>query len=255
MLKKIIAATEVRVKENLKNTPLQVMKAKALLSPKPLTIDLSQSSDLIIAEIKFASPSLGAISRKRNILDITEEYIQGGANAISILTEPNFFMGESNYIQKVRTKYTTLPILQKDFFISSYQIYEARLIGSTFILLMASVLTKDKLSEYLNLALDLGLTPILEVHNEDEMQLALELKAPIIGVNNRNLNSLEVNTSTSKELSSYISDKHLFISESGLSNQEEIKALRSYGYRGFLIGSHLMKSKNPSLELQDLLCE
>jgi len=206
----------------------------------------------IIAEIKRASPSKGVINDRIDVAERAREYERGGAAAISILTEEDFFLGSLNDIREAR-KATSLPLLRKDFIIDEFQIYEAAEAGADAVLLIAAALGDRKLKQFIDIAeTELGLDVLLEVHNLDELERAKKLNAAIIGVNNRNLHSFEVSLNVSRELALNKPADSLFISESGLSSADEIVELRNLGFDAFLIGETLMRSSGCSDELSKL---
>lgn len=195
----------------------------------------------IIAEIKRASPSKGVIRADTDVAQVAKLYTAGGAAAISVLTEPNHFVGSvADLITAVRT--TKLPILRKDFIVDEYQIIEAAAAGASAILLIVAALANDELRALYTTAAKFGLDVLAEVHDEGEFQKAIEMGASIIGVNNRDLHSLEVSLDTSRRLIANKPEGVVLISESGISTREEIDELRGLGFDGFLIGETLMRS-------------
>lgn len=233
------------------------------LKEKQLTKDKSQKRDIfkiflendfsIIAEIKKASPSKGDICPDANIIEIAGEYLNNGATAISVLTETEYFKGNIEYLKQIRTKYPDAILLRKDFIIDPYQIYEAKFAGADMILLILALTGFEKTKALIKTAKDLGLEPLVEVHSEEEMKQALELNTNFIGVNNRNLKTLEVSLDVSRDLAKYINKDKIFICESGLKTSSEIKEMMKLAYKGFLIGSHFMEMENPGNELKNLI--
>lgn len=238
MLEKIVTHTKKRIKKLKEELSFEEVKKLALHSSIPSPFINLFESKVIIAEIKFRSPSKGIIRAEGNVETITRDYLSAGACAISVLTEPEFFGGDYNFIKRLRNEFPNISILQKDFFVDPYQIYMARYLGANSILLMASVLDENELEYMLSLALELGIHPILEVHNEKELALAEKLNAPIIGVNNRNLKTLKVDLENSFNLSRKFNKNRFYISESGIQSSKDIKELSDVGFNGFLIGSH-----------------
>lgn len=214
---------------------------------------------LIIAEIKKSSPSLGSINQAVDVSNLGRSYYEQGAMAISVLTEPHYFNGDIETIINIRNKDHDLPILQKDFVIDAYQIYEARVIGADCVLLIVALLTEAKIKELLELATDLGLSVLVEVHNEEELAIALKLGSKIIGINNRNLHTLEVSIETSRRMikqfnsANQLKEDLFLISESGIETSEQITELQDLGFDAFLIGSSLMKTTNPAKKLRSLI--
>jgi len=206
----------------------------------------------IIAEIKRASPSKGVINDQINVAERASEYELGGAAAVSVLTEEDFFKGSLEDLKLVR-KATSLPVLRKDFIIDEFQIYEAAASGADAILLIAAALGDDELRQFISIAeTKLGLDVLLEVHDLDELERAKQLDAAVIGVNNRNLHSFEVSLDVSRELALNKPAHSLFISESGLSSANEILELQRLGFNAFLIGETLMRSSGVVDELRKL---
>jgi len=209
----------------------------------------------IIAEIKKASPSKGDIRPDANVVDIAGEYINNGAMMISVLTETEYFKGSIEYLKEIRKKYSDSILLRKDFVIDPYQIYEAKIAGADMILLILALTGFEKTAELIKIAKELGLETLVEIHTEEEMKQALMLETNFIGVNNRNLKTLEVSLDVSKELSKYINTDKIFVCESGLTTSTEIKEMIKLGYKGFLIGSHFMEPDSPGEELKKFIEE
>jgi indole-3-glycerol phosphate synthase len=199
----------------------------------------------IIAEFKRKSPSKGIINDQVRVEDVTKGYTRYGASALSVLTDFGFFGGSVDDLQKARVV-NQLPILRKDFIIDPYQVYEAKALGADAILLIAAILKKKEAEELALLARDLGMQILMEIHNEHELEMLNE-SLDIVGVNNRDLKTFEVNLEHSARLSSLIPDHFVKISESGISTPEDIQFLKKYGYRGFLIGENFMKTDDPAI--------
>ena len=206
----------------------------------------------IIAEVKRASPSKGVFPHKRTPARQAEEYAEAGAACISVVTEPEFFRGSLNMLAEIR-KSVSLPLLRKDFIIEPYQIYEARLAGADAILLIVAVLEEAQLNHLQSVAAGLGLDTLMEVANRSELRRALQAGAELIGVNNRDLRDFSTDIGHSLGLASAIPRHVVAISESGICSAEQIERLRKAGYRGFLIGEHLMLQDNPGEALRRLL--
>ncbi|WMI82617.1 indole-3-glycerol phosphate synthase TrpC [Anaerotignum sp. MB30-C6] len=209
----------------------------------PFQKALEQDGMSFICEIKKASPSKGVIAEDFPYLSIAKEYEQTGAAAISILTEPKFFKGSIEYLKEVSSAVKT-PTLRKDFIIDPYQIYEAKLCGASAVLLIAEILEEEKLKAFLNLAESLGLSVLVESHSLPQLKKSLRCGAKIVGVNNRNLETFEVDMKTSLSLRAYVPDDVLYVVESGIKTPEDIKLLSDYGVDGVLIGETLMRSKD-----------
>lgn len=204
------------------------------------------SKPVIIAEIKFASPSRGKIYNGRlNSVQIAQSYLNNKASALSVLTEPDFFKGDINYISKIRANFPNAPILCKDFILSKKQILQALSYGANAVLLIVAFLEPLLLKVLYNYAMSLNLTPLIEIHSLSELEIALELNPKIIGVNNRNLNTLDIDLNTSRNLIKKI-PKHIYtVCESGIASVFDIQEMSRLGFHGFLIGSHFMLHPNP----------
>ena len=207
----------------------------------PFKKALSEDNISIIAEVKKASPSKGLISEDFDYLGIAKEYESAGASAISVLTEPYFFMGSDDYLKEIAEN-VSIPVLRKDFVIDEYMIWQAKALGASAILLIVSVLDIVQLKKYLDLAHDLGLSAIVEAHDGDEIMRALTVGAEIIGVNNRNLKDFTVDIENSINLRRCVSGDVIFISESGIKTKEDIRRLKENNVDAVLIGETLMKS-------------
>jgi len=204
-----------------------------------------------ICEVKKASPSKGILDDHFPYLEIAVDYKDAGAAAISVLTEPDWFLGSDEYLKEIR-KVVDIPILRKDFTVDSYQIYEAKLLGADAILLICALLDVVKLKEYIDIAHGLGLSTLVEAHTEAEIKAALDAGARIIGVNNRDLKTFEVDITTSINLRKLVPESILFISESGIKTPEDILRLRENKINAVLIGEALMKSKDKKKQLAEL---
>ena len=208
----------------------------------------------IIAEIKFASPSLGDIYKgKLNHVQIAQEYIENGASALSVLTEPTRFKGDIRYISDIREKFPDFPILQKDFISTEKKILQAYEHGASAILLIVTHLQQLELSRLYEYALSLGLTPLVEVHSLEEIKRALMIQPTLIGVNNRNLNTLSIDLQISRDCIPHIPSSIKRLSLSGIHCSASLNEMRGLGFDGFLIGSHFMKHEHPGLALRALL--
>ncbi len=197
----------------------------------------------LIAEVKKASPSKGLIVENFQPVEIAQNYEKARASAISVLTEEKYFLGNNLYLKEIY-KNVNIPILRKDFVIDSYQIYHSKYLGASIILLIVAILDRNLLSQYLKIAQELGLDVIVEIHTEEELNLALEVGAKIIGINNRNLKTFKVDLITTEKLMKLIPKNKFVISESGIKTPEDIMFLKNLGVNGVLIGETLMKSSN-----------
>lgn len=205
----------------------------------------------LICEIKKASPSAGIICDDFNPVDIAHIYEDGGANAISVLTDEHFFQGSLQFLIDIK-KAVKLPCLRKDFTFSEYHIYEARGAGADAILLIAAALDDYQLKDYQALAAELGMKSLMEMHDISEAKRLIPLNCSLVGVNNRNLNTFEINLKVSEEVFPYLGLKATKISESGIKTSKDIKNLREMGYDGFLVGETLMREKNIAEKLKTL---
>ncbi len=255
ILDKIVSHTKIRVETAKAINSLEILKANAkkFQTFLPFTFEnaLKINDIAFICEVKKASPSKGIISEHFPFLQIAKEYEEAGANAISVLTEPQFFMGSNEYLREIK-KTVHIPVLRKDFIIDPYQIYEAHLLGADAILLICSLHDSKQLKEYLKIADSLGLSCLVEAHDEPELYSALEAGARIIGVNNRNLKTFEVDINTSARLRKLVPNTKIFVSESGIKTSSDIASLRENGTNAVLIGETLMRSGNITTELEKL---
>ena len=232
--------------------PLDILKEKIKIddNPKFKFYDLFKNNDFIyICECKHKSPSKGIIKEDYNYLDIAKEYEKYGASAISCLTEPNYFLGSDKHLIDIKNN-VNIPVLRKDFIFSEYQIYESKLIGADLILLICAILDFDTLARYIKLAHKLGLSCLVETHNEEELEMAIKAKALVIGVNNRNLKDFSVDTNLAKKLREKYKDV-ILISESGVKDCNDIKEIKRAGLNGVLVGEALMKSNDIKKTLEE----
>ena len=247
ILDKIVEATKIRVaKEKEVETP-EAVKAAALALPSdtgfPFEAALRQQDFNFICEVKKASPSKGIIAEHFPYLDIAKEYEVAGAAAISVLTEPDFFKGDKKYLQEIAST-VKIPVLRKDFIIDEYQIYQAKVWGASAILLICACLDVPTLTKFRELADSLGLSSLVEAHDENEVQMAIDCGARIIGVNNRNLKDFTVDVQNSVRLRNLVQDDVIFVSESGLETPEDIQVLRDNNIGVALMGETFMRSPN-----------
>lgn len=217
-----------------------------------LSTNLRNSSAGIIAEHKRRSPSKSTINHSLNVQDVARGYEDAGVSGISILTDGKYFGGSLEDLLYARASVQT-PILRKDFIIDEYQILEAKAFGADVILLIAAVLSKDELQKLANFAKNLNLDVLLEVHDLEELHKSLEANVDMIGVNNRNLKTFEVDISNSKELAERIPKDFVKVSESGISSTDAIADLRNYGYEGFLVGENFMKTDDPGASAKEFI--
>ena len=247
ILDKIIEATKIRVAQEKQVESPEAVKAAALALPSdtgfPFEAALRQQDFNFICEVKKASPSKGIIAEHFPYLDIAKEYEVAGAAAISVLTEPDFFKGDKKYLQEIAST-VRIPVLRKDFIIDEYQIYQAKVWGASAILLICACLDMPTLTKFRELADSLGLSSLVEAHDEHEVQMAIDCGARIIGVNNRNLKDFTVDVQNSVRLRNLVQDDVIFVSESGLETPEDIQVLRDNNIGVALMGETFMRSPN-----------
>ncbi len=246
--------SRIRVKEAKENISVDEIKARALELPKGnFSFEQALKTDDIsfICECKKASPSKGLIAPHFPYLQIAKEYEAAGANAISVLTEPSRFLGSDKYLEEI-AKSVSIPCLRKDFTVDEYQIYEAKVLGASAVLLICSILPEDTIKSYIKICDTLGISALVEAHDENEVKSALRSGARIIGVNNRNLKNFTVDTENSKKLRALIPSDVLFVSESGVKSADDIKLLREIKADAVLIGETLMKAEDKKQKLNEL---
>ena len=247
ILDKIVEATKIRVAQEKQVESPEAVKAAALALPSdtgfPFEAALRQQDFNFICEVKKASPSKGIIAEHFPYLDIAKEYEVAGAAAISVLTEPDFFKGDKKYLQEIAST-VKIPVLRKDFIIDEYQIYQAKVWGASAILLICACLDVPTLTKFCKLADSLGLSSLVEAHDEVEVQMAIDCGARIIGVNNRNLKDFTVDVQNSVRLRNLVEDDVIFVSESGLETPEDIQVLRDNNIGVALMGETFMRSPN-----------
>ena len=247
ILDTIVEATKIRVAQEKQVESPEAIKAAALALPSdtgfPFEAALRQQDFNFICEVKKASPSKGIIAEHFPYLDIAKEYEVAGAAAISVLTEPDFFKGDKKYLQEIAST-VKIPVLRKDFIIDEYQIYQAKVWGASAILLICACLDVPTLTKFRELADSLGLSSLVEAHDEKEVQMAIDCGARIIGVNNRNLKDFTVDVQNSVRLRNLVQDDVIFVSESGLETPEDIQVLRDNNIGVALMGETFMRSPN-----------
>ncbi len=210
----------------------------------------------IISEIKFSSPSEGVLYEgDLDHIGIATDYLENGSSALSILTEPQFFNGDIQYVRDIRHIYPGSLILLKDFILHVAQLIQAKAYCANSVLLIAAILSDDELHDLYKFSLDLGLVPLIEVHTKEEIARVLPLKPKLIGINNRNLDSFTIDLQTSRDLIKEIPNDIYVISESGIMNAEQINEMHALGFDGFLIGTTLMKTARPGITLSKLISE
>lgn len=255
ILEEIAERTKVRVAEQKKKISLEEIKTKALEMDAntgfPFLKALQQEDISFICEVKKASPSKGLIAPDFPYVEIAKEYEEAGAAAISVLTEPYYFQGKNEYLEEI-VKNVTIPVLRKDFTVDEYMIYEAKTIGASCVLLICAILDLSTLKKYLDLAHSLGLSAIVEAHDEEEVKMALESGAKIIGVNNRDLRTFTVDINNSARYRKMVPEDIVFISESGIKTAADIQKLRENGTNAVLIGETFMRSADKKAALKEL---
>lgn len=252
ILDEIARRTVVRVEElKRKRDLISVRREAERLGSQtgfPFREVLAAPGISFICEVKKASPSKGVIAEEFAYISIAKEYEEAGAAAISVLTEPYYFLGSDEYLREI-AGVVEIPLLRKDFTVDEYQIFEARTIGASAVLLICALLEKEQLKEYLAIAHSLGLSALVEAHTEEEVEAALRSGAGIIGVNNRNLKTFEVDIHISARLRRLIPEDILFVSESGIKTPEDVARLRENKTDAALIGETFMRSPNKKRQL------
>lgn len=212
---------------------------------------LRKNDIAFICECKKASPSKGVIAESFDYLQIAKDYEKAGADCISVLTEPKWFLGSDDYLKEIANT-INIPCIRKDFTVDEYMIYEAKLLGAKAILLICAILNQSQIKHYIDICDELGISALVEAHDEAEIKMAVKAGARIIGVNNRNLKDFSVDTANSKRLRQMIPRDIIFVSESGISSNEDIKELRDAKVDAVLIGETLMKADDKTAKLKEL---
>lgn len=255
ILDTIAEATKERVVISKNNISLSDMKKKALECGNdglfPFYRALAREGMSFICECKKASPSKGLIAPDFPYVQIAKEYEAAGASCISVLTEPKWFLGSNEYLREI-TENVSIPCIRKDFTVDEYMIYEAKTLGASAVLLICSILSKEQLAEYQQIATELGLSAIVETHDENEMQMAIDCGAKIVGVNNRNLKDFSVDVENSKRLRNMAPRDMIFVAESGIKTREDVAILEECGVDAVLIGETLMKAQDKKAMLEYL---
>jgi indole-3-glycerol phosphate synthase len=257
ILTRILARKTEELAERSARLPLAELSARVADLPETrgfaaaIEAKIDAGLPAVIAEVKKASPSKGVIRPDFDPASIARSYELGGAACLSVLTDKDFFHGSEDFLQQARAA-CSLPVLRKDFVIDPYQVYEARVIGADCILLIVAALGDAALLELSLLAAELDLDVLCEVHDVEEMERALALPVPLIGVNNRNLRTFETTIDTSIELQSMIEYDRILVSESGIHNHEDIERLQDAGINAFLVGEAFMRANDPGAELKRL---
>jgi indole-3-glycerol phosphate synthase len=257
ILDNIIATKFEEIKESQKIKSLDQLQDEAKNASQPrgfvkaIETQLSKKKAAVIAEIKKASPSKGVIRENFNPKEIAISYEKGGATCLSVLTDQQYFQGHANYLKEARAA-CNLPILRKDFMVDPYQIYEARAMGADCILLIVAALPLDLMQELEEITHSLGMNVLVEVHNQEELDLALLLKTPLLGINNRNLKTFDVSLGTTFDLIKNISSDKIIVTESGIFTSNDVKMMQDHHVNTFLIGEAFMRESDPGHALKNL---
>lgn len=254
ILDEIVEEREQQLQREMDNIPLEDMKEMALNSTRKnhgFKEALQKEGLSVIAEVKKASPSKGVIAEDFRPVETAIAYEKAGAAAISCLTEEHYFKGGSKYFADIRAK-VEIPMLRKDFIIDKYQIYEAKVLGADAILLIAAILEEETLKEFYQLGKELGMDCLVEVHNEEELKKVVACGCDIIGINNRNLKTFDVDLNTTSKLADKIPYEAVLVSESGMQNKEDLLNVRNQGADGVLIGETFMRSGNIDETMKEL---
>ena len=255
-LESIIAYKRKEIERDKTAMPLETLKSRITDLPpiRNFKEAIAREGLNLIAEIKRASPSKGVIKKEFNPVEIAKIYQESGASAISVLTTEKFFYGSLDFLSQVK-EVTTIPILQKDFIVDEYQIYQARANKADAILLIASILVEAQINSFLECAHSLGLDCLVEVHTKEELSKVLASKAQIIGINNRDLTTLITDLSTTLTLSKLVPKDRMLVSESGIETPEDVKRLQECGVRAILVGESLMRAPDINAKMKELLGE
>ena len=243
-----------RSKKAQESIPLQSIREQALKLPKgefEFEHSLKKPDISFICECKKASPSKGIIAQDFPYLDIAREYEKAGADCISVLTEPKWFLGRDEYLKEIASK-VSVPCLRKDFTVDEYMLYEAKVLGAKAVLLICSILSGSQIREYIKICDSLGISALVEAHDTEEVKVALDAGARVIGVNNRNLKDFHVDMENSCRLRNLVPKEIIFVAESGVKSAEDIHTLRKIGVDAVLVGEALMNAKDKKAKLLEL---
>lgn len=256
ILDEILANKREEVRRQQEAEPLGELQALAAAQPPPRSFRhaLSGTDVRVIAEVKRRSPSKGVLAPDLDPVALAGTYSTYGAAAISVLTDEKYFDGTLADLRAVRAA-VDLPLLRKDFIIGQYQVLQARAYGADAVLLIAGTLDRDDLRDLLGYARDLGMDALVEVHNEEDLDIALDSGAPIIGINNRDLRTFETGLETTRRLAPLVPTEHLIVSESGIHSREQVESLRELGVRAVLVGEALASAPDPGAKLRELVGE
>jgi indole-3-glycerol phosphate synthase len=254
ILNKILETKKAEIAVAQANTTLAAVRLLAEEQSKPrdfvgaIRVKIADGKAAVIAEIKKASPSKGVIRADFKPAEIAKSYEAGGAACLSVLTDVQYFQGSSDYLKAARAA-CSLPVLRKDFMIDAYQVYEARAMGADCILLIAAAIDLAKMRELESIAHKLGMAVLVEVHNGEELDLALQLETPLLGINNRNLRTFDVTLQTTLDLLPRIDAEKIIVTESGIFTADDVKLMRDNNVHTFLVGEAFMRKDDPGLEL------
>ncbi len=255
ILQQIVAHSQRELEARKGNLPLPELRRLAREQPPPLDLAPALSGETIrlIAEVKKASPSRGVIRPDFNPVEIARTYAANGAAAISVLTETGYFQGSLAHLQDIREADTGLPLLRKDFIHDPYQVYEARAYGADSLLLIVAILTPERLEALLGLSRELGMSCLVEVHNEAELETALDSGARLIGINNRDLSTFTVDIATTGRLRPLIPADRIVVSESGIKERRDMERLKGWGVDAVLVGEALLSAPDIAGKMKELL--
>ena len=257
ILQTILLRKADEIRERSQRVPLAELSARCAGMPATrgfaaaLQAKVAAGLPAVIAEVKKASPSKGVIRPDFRPADIAASYERGGAACLSVLTDVDFFQGADDYLRQARGA-CSLPVLRKDFTIDAYQVYEARAMGADCVLLIVAALGDAALAELSHLALELGMDVLVEVHDIDELERAIQVGAPLVGVNNRSLRTFEVSLDTTLALRQAVPADRLLVTESGIATRDDVARLRASGVNAFLVGEAFMRAPDPGAELARL---
>jgi len=257
ILNTILARKAEEVAARSAAVPLAELKARLDEAPpvrgfaNALKASIADGEPAVIAEVKKASPSRGVIRPDFRPADIAVSYELGGASCLSVLTDIDFFQGADDYLRQAREA-CTLPVLRKDFTIDPYQVYEARVLGADCILLIVSALDDAQLADLSGLALALGMDVLVEVHDIDELERAIQVPVPLVGINNRNLRTFQVSLDTTLSMRAAVPRDRLLVTESGILTPDDVALMRGHGVNGFLVGEAFMRAEEPGEALREL---
>ncbi len=254
MLDRIIALKKEEVEQRKKALTLNRLQERIARQKPPLDLTsvLKGAHIRLIAEVKRASPSRGILHPNLNPTELAKTYVEGGAAAISVLTEENYFKGHIDYLEAIRSE-VQLPLLRKDFVFDPYQVYESRAYGADALLLITAILSQDQLEELLFLSHSLGLRCLVEVHNENEVEIALLSGAEIVGINNRDLNTFSVDINTTRWLRPLIPRQRIVVAESGIRSRSDVEKLEEWGIDAMLVGEALVTAHDVIAKIRELV--